>query len=42
MKVFLSGLEASGEFKEINKRISKYKYMLCSFYYLKPDIFKEI
>ena len=42
MKVFLSGLEASGEFKEINKRIEKYKYILCSFYYLKTSIFEEI
>lgn len=42
MKVFLSGLEASGEFAEINKRIPKYKYILCSFYYLKQDIFEII
>lgn len=42
MKIFLSGLEASGEFSEINKRIPKYKYILCSFYYLKQEIFETI
>lgn len=42
MKVFLSGLEASGEFHDIDKIIPKYKYMLCSFYYLKQDIFERI
>ena len=42
MKVFLSGLEASGEFEEINKRIPKYKYILCSFYYLRQEIFETI
>lgn len=42
MKVFLSGLEASGEFAEINKRIPYYKYILCSFYYLKQDVFETI
>lgn len=42
MKIFLSGLEASGEFEQINAVIPKYKYMLCSFYYLKQDIFKKI
>jgi hypothetical protein len=42
MKVFLSGLEASGEFAEINRKIPKYKYILCSFYYLKQDIFETI
>lgn len=42
MKIFLSGLEASGEFYDIDKEIDKYKYMLCSFYYLKQDIFKRI
>lgn len=42
MKVFLSGLEASGEFEQIDKLIPKYKYVLCSFYYLKQDIFKRI
>jgi hypothetical protein len=40
--VFLSGLEASGEFEEINKRIPKYKYILCSFYYLRQEIFEKI
>lgn len=40
--MFLSGLEASGEFWDINKIIPKYKYTLCSFYYLKQDIFEEI
>lgn len=35
MKVFLSALEASPEFYEINKRIDKYKYNLISFYYIK-------
>ena len=42
MKVFLSGLEASGEFFEINRMIPRYKYILCSFYYLKQDIFEMI
>ena len=42
MKVFLSGLEASGEFAEINSKIPKYKYILCSFYYLKQDVFETI
>lgn len=42
MKIFLSGLEASGEFAEINKRIPKYKYILCSFYYLKQETFETI
>jgi hypothetical protein len=42
MKIFLSGLEASGEFEEINKRIPKYKYILCSFYYLRQEIFEKI
>lgn len=42
MKVFLSGLEASGEFNKINEIIPKYKYILCSYYYLKQDIFEII
>lgn len=42
MRVFLSGLEASGEFAEINKIIPKYKYILCSYYYLKQDVFETI
>lgn len=42
MKVFLSGLEASGEFEQINEIIPKYKYILCSFYYLKQNIFEKI
>lgn len=42
MKVFLSGLEASGEFEDINKRIDKYKYILCSYYYLRQDVFLKI
>lgn len=42
MKIFLSGLEASGEFWEINRRIPKYRYILCSYYYLRDDIFQEI
>lgn len=42
MKVFLSGLEASGEFSEIDKRIPKYKYILCSFYYLRQETFERI
>lgn len=42
MKIFLSGLEASGEFAEINSCIDRYKYILCSFYYLKQDVFEEI
>ena len=42
MKIFLSALEASGEFFEINKRFDKYKWILCSFYHLKDDVFNEI
>lgn len=42
MKVFLSGLEASGEFEYINSKFEKYKYILCSFYYLKQDVFEKI
>ncbi len=42
MKIFLSGLEASGEFEGINALIPKYKYILCSFYYLTPDVFRKI
>lgn len=42
MKIFLSGLEASGEFEQINAYIPKYHYILCSFYYLKQDVFKKI
>lgn len=42
MKVFLSGLEASGEFHQIDATIPKYKYILCSFYYIKQPIFERI
>ena len=42
MKIFLSGIEASGEFWQINNSIKKYKYILCSYYYLKQDVFDEI
>ncbi len=42
MKIFLSGLEASGEFQSINSRIKSYKWILCSFYYLKQDVFRTI
>lgn len=42
MKVFLSGLEASGEFEQINAMIPKYKYILCSFYYLRQEVFEKI
>ena len=42
MKIFMSALEASGEFWEINKLVSQFKYILCSFYYLTPEIFKTI
>ena len=42
MKIFLSGLEASGEFYEINDIIPKYKNILCSFYYIKQNIFDMI
>ena len=42
MKIFMSGLEASGEFWDITKLVPKFKYILCSFYYLKDDIFQEI
>lgn len=40
MKIFLSALEASPEFYEIDKNIIKYNYNLMSFYYLKNK--KEI
>jgi len=40
MKIFLSALEASPEFYNINKNIKKYHYNLMSFYYLKNK--KEI
>lgn len=42
MKVFLSGLEASGEFNDIDRIVKHYKYMLVSFYYIKQDIFDRI
>jgi len=42
MKIFLSGLEASGEFFDIDRMIPKYKFILCSFYYLKQEIFETI
>lgn len=38
----MSGLEASGEFEDINRMIPKYKYVLCSYYYLKQDFFHKI
>lgn len=40
MKVFLSALEASPEFYDIDKNIMKYNYNLMSFYYLRNK--KEI
>lgn len=42
MRIFLSGLEASGEFEYINNAIPHYKYILCSYYYLKQPIFQKI
>lgn len=42
MIIFLSALEASGEFETINRIIPKYKWNLVSFYYLKQDIFQKI
>lgn len=42
MKIFLSGLEASGEFEDINTMVLHYKWILCSFYYLRQDIFERI
>lgn len=42
MKIYLSALEASGEFEYINRHFPKYKWMLCSYYFLKQDIFEEI
>lgn len=42
MKVFLSGLEASGEFDDIDRIVKHYKYMLISFYYTKQDVFERI
>ena len=41
MKIFLSALEASYS-NVINTAFDKYKYMLCSFYYLRQNIFKQI
>ena len=37
MRVFLSALEASGEFSEINRRIREYKWNLMSYFYLKKN-----
>lgn len=43
MKVFLSALEASPEFKEIDKKIDKYLYNLMSYYYIRnSDNYKAI
>lgn len=42
MKIFLSGLEAGGEFWDIDRCFKSYKWMLLSFYYLKQDIFEQI
>jgi hypothetical protein len=42
MRIFLSGLEASGEFWDIDRCFKSYKYILLSFYYLKQDIFERI
>lgn len=42
MRVFLSGLEASGEFNDIDKIVKQYKWMLVSFYYTKQDVFEKI
>jgi len=42
MRVFLSGLEASGEFEDINRIVQHYKWMLISFYYTKQDVFEKI
>ena len=38
MKIFLSALEASGEFEEIDRRIQEYKWNLMSFFYLKSNM----
>lgn len=40
MKIFLSAIE--NDYSGIDKYFDKYKYMLCSFYYLKDDIFQEV
>lgn len=40
MKIFLSAIE--NDYSGISKYFDKYKYMLCSFYYLKDDIFQEV
>lgn len=40
MKIFLSAIE--NDYSNIGKYFEKYKYMLCSFYYLKDDIFQEV
>lgn len=40
MKIFLSAIE--NNYCGIGKYFDKYKYMLCSYYYLKDDIFREV
>ena len=43
MKIFLSALEASPEFKEIDKKIKNYYFNLLSYYYLRGnDHYKNI
>lgn len=42
MKIFLSALEASGEFDYIDSHMQEYLYNLVSFYRLKQDVFKKI
>lgn len=37
MKIFLSALEASGEFEEIDKRIPEYFFNLMSYYYIQKN-----
>ena len=44
MKIFLSALEASPEFYEIDKNIEKYNYNLMSYFYMKnkPEVAERI
>lgn len=40
MKIFLSAIETN--YDDVDKYFDKYKYILCSYYYLKSDIFQKV
>jgi len=42
LKIFLSGIEAGGEFPLVEKEFKEFKWMLCSYYYLKQDVFEKV